>query len=51
MTSGALSTAATITEIVTAALLMLFTLIFFLYGGRNIWSYVTKIVPATFASG
>jgi predicted PurR-regulated permease PerM len=46
LTSGALSTAATITEIVTAALLMLFTLIFFLYGGRNIWSYVTKIVPA-----
>jgi predicted PurR-regulated permease PerM len=45
LTSGALSTAATITEIVTAALLMLFTLIFFLYGGRNIWSYVTKIVP------
>jgi putative heme transporter len=24
---------------------MVFTLIFFLYGGRNIWSYVTKIVP------
>ena len=43
LTSGALSTAATITEIVTAALLMLFTLIFFLYGGRNIWQYVTKI--------
>ncbi len=45
LTSGALSTAATITEIVTAALLALFTLIFFLYGGRNIWHYVTKIVP------
>jgi predicted PurR-regulated permease PerM len=45
LTSGALSTAATITEIVTAALLALFTLIFFLYGGRNIWEYVTKIVP------
>jgi predicted PurR-regulated permease PerM len=24
----------------------LFTLIFFLYGGRNIWAYVTKIFPA-----
>ena len=36
LTSGALSTAATVTEIVTAAFLMLFTLIFFLYGGRNI---------------
>ncbi|WP_343601927.1 AI-2E family transporter, partial [Mycobacterium sp.] len=46
LTSGALSTAATITELVTAALLMVFTLIFFLYGGRHIWQYVTKIVPA-----
>ncbi|MCV7258579.1 AI-2E family transporter [Mycobacterium shimoidei] len=45
LTSGALSTAATITEIVTGALLTLFTLIFFLYGGRNIWQYVTKIFP------
>jgi putative heme transporter len=46
LTSGALATAATITEVVTAAVLALFTLIFFLYGGRNIWDYVTKIVPA-----
>jgi predicted PurR-regulated permease PerM len=46
LTSGALSTAATVTEILTAALLMFFTLIFFLYGGRNIWAYVTKIFPA-----
>lgn len=46
LTSGALSTAATVTELVTAAVLVLFTLIFFLYGGRNIWQYVTKIVPA-----
>ncbi|MCV7445395.1 AI-2E family transporter [Mycobacterium paraense] len=45
LTSGALSTAATITELVTAAVLALFTLIFFLYGGRNIWAYVTKIFP------
>jgi putative heme transporter len=45
LTSGALATAATITEVVTAAVLALFTLIFFLYGGRNIWHYVTKIVP------
>jgi len=44
--SGALSTAATVTELVTAAVLVLFTLIFFLYGGRNIWQYVTKIFPA-----
>jgi putative heme transporter len=45
LTSGALSTAATVTEILTAALLTMFTLIFFLYGGRNIWAYVTKIFP------
>jgi putative heme transporter len=46
LTSGALSTAATITEVVTAAFLVLFTLIFFLYGGRNIWQYVVKVFPA-----
>lgn len=46
LTSGALSTAATITELLTAAVLMLFTLIFFLYGGRNIWRYVQKLVPS-----
>src|SRR6201997_2174190 len=45
LTSGALATAATITEVATAALLALLTLIFFLYGGRNIWHYVTKIFP------
>ncbi|SPM33380.1 Predicted PurR-regulated permease PerM [Mycobacterium rhizamassiliense] len=46
LTSGAISTAATVTELVTAAVLVLFTLIFFLYGGRNIWEYVIKIFPA-----
>src|SRR6201993_3519497 len=45
LTSGALATAATVTEIVTAAVLTLLTLIFFLYSGRNIWHYVTKIFP------
>ena len=45
LTSGALSTAATVTEIVTGALLVLFTLIFFLHGGRNIWQFVTKVFP------
>src|SRR5260370_12407741 len=43
LTSGALSTAATVTEIVTAALLMLFTLIFFLYGGRAISHDMTDV--------
>ncbi|KAA1251284.1 AI-2E family transporter [Mycobacterium simiae] len=45
LTSGAISTAATITELLTGAVLVLFTLIFFLYGGRGIWQYVAKIVP------
>ena len=46
LTSGALSTAGTVTEIVTGAFLMLFTLIFLLHGGRNIFGFVTKIFPA-----
>src|SRR6185503_9052130 len=47
LTSGALSTAGTVTEIVTGALLALFTLIFLLLGGRNIWHFVTQLPPAT----
>ena len=46
LTTGALSTAASLAEIVTGALLMLFTVIFLLYGGRNIYEYLTRIVPA-----
>jgi len=46
LTTGALSTAATLTEIITGAFLVLFTLIFLLHGGRNIYSFVTRIVPA-----
>ena len=46
LTTGALSTAATLTEIVTGALLMLFALIFLLHGGRSIYAYLTGIVPA-----
>lgn len=45
LTSGALSTAGTVTEIVTGALLVLFTLIFLLHGGRNIFSFVTRVFP------
>jgi predicted PurR-regulated permease PerM len=47
LTSGALSTAGTVTEIVTGALLALFTLIFLLLGGRNIWRFLTQMAPAT----
>ncbi|MBX7431716.1 AI-2E family transporter [Mycobacterium sp. Y57] len=46
LTSGALSTAGTVTEIVTGALLVLFTLIFLLHGGRNIFGFVTRVFPA-----
>jgi predicted PurR-regulated permease PerM len=45
LTSGALSTAGTITEILTGAALVFFTLIFLLQGGRNIFAYVTQIFP------
>jgi putative heme transporter len=45
VTTGALSTAGTVTEIVTGAVLVLFTLIFLLQGGRNIYSFVTQIFP------
>ncbi|SDH96617.1 Predicted PurR-regulated permease PerM [Rhodococcus triatomae] len=45
LTSGALTTAGLVGEIVTGAFLTLFTLIFFLYGGRQIWEFVTRIVP------
>ena len=47
LTSGALSTAGTVTEILTGAVLALFTLIFLLLGGRNIWHFVTRIVPVS----
>jgi predicted PurR-regulated permease PerM len=47
LTTGALSTAATLTEIITGAFLVLFTLIFLLHGGRNIYGFVTRIVPAS----
>lgn len=45
LTSGALSTAEIITKIVTGAFVVLFTLIFFLYGGRDIWRFTGKFFP------
>ncbi|MDY6808095.1 AI-2E family transporter [Gordonia sp. HNM0687] len=45
VTSGALATATTATEIITGALLAFFLLIFFLYGGGHIWTFVTKVIP------
>lgn len=45
ITSGALGAAVTVGEMLTAALLTLFTLIFFLHDGTRIWTFVIKIVP------
>lgn len=46
LTSGALSTAETVTKIFTGAFVVLFTLIFFLYGGRDIWRFTVKVFPS-----
>lgn len=46
LTSGALSTAEIITKILTGAFVVLFTLIFFLYGGRNIWHFTVRFFPS-----
>ncbi|BDT93542.1 hypothetical protein IFM12275_35180 [Nocardia sputorum] len=45
LTSGALTTATVIGELLTGTFLTLFILIFFLYGGDQIWDFVTRIVP------
>lgn len=47
LTSGVFATAGTITEILTGALLMFFTLIFLLHGGRNIYAFTTKVFPVS----
>ena len=46
ITQGAITTAATIGEILTGLLLTVFVLIFFLYDGPGIWSFITRGVPA-----
>ncbi|MFN2477854.1 MAG: AI-2E family transporter [Pseudonocardiaceae bacterium] len=45
ITSGALSTALTVGQYVTGAALALFTLIYFLYGGRSMWLFLLGAVP------
>ncbi|MFE7742989.1 AI-2E family transporter [Nocardia sp. NPDC057455] len=45
LTSGALTTATVIGELLTGTFLTMFILIFFLYGGDQIWDFVTRIVP------
>ena len=46
ITEGAITTATTIGEILTGFLLTVFILIFFLYDGPGIWTFVTRGVPA-----
>ncbi|HEV7908547.1 MAG TPA: AI-2E family transporter [Pseudonocardiaceae bacterium] len=45
ITSSALTTAATLGEILTGVLLALFTLIFFLHDGDGIWRFLVRVVP------
>ena len=46
LTSGALTTAGTVGEVLTGTLLTLFTLFFFLMDGRHIWLWVVGLAPA-----
>lgn len=45
LTSGALSTAATVGEVVAGMALALFALIFFLYDGPRIWRFLLRLAP------
>nr|WP_308220958.1 AI-2E family transporter [Micromonospora phytophila] len=44
-TSGALSTAATLAEVLTGTLLVLFATFFFLRDGNKIWRFVVRLLP------
>ncbi len=45
LTTGAVSTAATVFELFTGALLVLFSTFFFLRDGRNIWRFGVRLFP------
>jgi putative heme transporter len=45
ITAGALSTATLAVEVVTGILLGLFSLIFFLYDGDRIWTWLVRLMP------
>ncbi|GAB2739563.1 AI-2E family transporter [Salinifilum aidingensis] len=45
LTSGALSTAGTFGQFLTGLILALFTLIFFLYDGRGVWTFLLRLAP------
>ncbi|WP_348774386.1 AI-2E family transporter [Micromonospora sp. WMMD998] len=44
-TSGALSTAATLAEVLTGTVLVLFATFFFLRDGNNIWRFLVRLLP------
>ncbi|WBC18092.1 AI-2E family transporter [Micromonospora sp. WMMA1998] len=44
-TSGALSTAATLAEVLTGTVLVLFATFFFLRDGTNIWRFLVRLLP------
>lgn len=46
LTSGAVDTAATLFEVATGSLLVLFALFFFLRDGERIWRFLVNLVPA-----
>ena len=45
ITAATLTTAATVGQVITELLLVLFTLIFFLQGGAGIWRFLLRAVP------
>ncbi len=45
LTSGALTTAATVSEVVAGVALALFSLIFLLYDGPQVWSFLLRLAP------
>jgi predicted PurR-regulated permease PerM len=45
LTSGALTTATTITEVLTGFFVVLFTLFFFLRDGGQIWEFLCRLLP------
>ncbi|BCL14252.1 AI-2E family transporter [Micromonospora sagamiensis] len=45
LTSGALSTAATVAELLTGTLLVVFATFFFLRDGRVIWRFLVRLLP------
>nr|WP_243420998.1 AI-2E family transporter [Micromonospora globispora] len=47
VTSGALSTAATLAEVLTGTILVLFATFFFLRDGKQIWRFLVRLLPVT----